>query len=385
MTKAGIFLLLLLLLIPAATAATVTITPATIVSGDTVTVNVQDLSENATFTLGISAEFDVTPGDVFSFKARDLTLPFSLDQGEVNAYTKGTHWTELSAPLSDGGSVVMRYNADENGESRISEPRNLPRGTYRYVALTGETAAGSIVTRMEVTGKKKGPSDGTISFALDGVERGTATVAVYIDGSEALSQRIVIGPSPTPTETAAPSSGGSSGSSGGHSGSSGSTVPGPATTSSADGKASLTGTDIDGAGLLALAVEGTVPAGWSAAGRAYAVTPADRTFASPAVLSFRLPAPETPATIARYENGAWSMVPSKIEGDQITTTVSRGGSYALLVPAAPDPTTPAVATTAAVTTAADTPATPTAAATPLSPLLPVIALALLLLGWGRRL
>jgi len=376
-------MILLFLMVPAATAATVTITPAEINAGDTVTVDVKDLSNNALFSLGIRGDFDVNPGDKFSFSARDLTLPFSLGSGEVSAFTRGTNWTGLSAKQGNK-SISLSNSADANGEVRITEAYNISRGTYEAITLDGRATptARSIIAEMTMKGTKMGPNDGTISFALDGVERGTATVAVYIDGSEALSQRIAIGSSPTPTETAAPSSGGNGGSSGG---SSGPATPAPAATSSADGKASLTGTDIDGAGLLALAVEGTVPAGWSAAGRAYAVTPADRTFASPAVLSFRLPAPETPATIARYENGAWSMVPSKIEGDQITTTVSRGGSYALLVPAVPDPTTTTVATTAAVTTAADTPATPTAAATPLSPLLPVIALALLLLGWGRRL
>ncbi|MFY1645147.1 hypothetical protein ACK11Z_15555, partial [Methanoculleus bourgensis] len=181
MNKSSVLLILLLLMIPAATAASVTITPTTIDPGDTVTVNVKDLSENATFTLGISAEFDVTAGDTFSFRARDLTLPFALDQGEVNAYTKGTNWTMLAAELPDGGSVSMNYTANKDGELWISQPRNLPRGTLDAVTLTGKAAAGSIITKVEMTGKKKGPDNGTISFALDGVESGTATVAVYID------------------------------------------------------------------------------------------------------------------------------------------------------------------------------------------------------------
>jgi hypothetical protein len=66
------------------------------------------------------------------------------------------------------------------------------------------------------------------------------------------------------------------------------------------------------------------PAGPSP-GSAYAVTPEDRDVCPAAVLSFRLPSADTPATIARYENGAWTPVPSKIEGDRITATVSRAG------------------------------------------------------------
>ena len=374
MNKSSVLLILLLLMIPAATAASVTITPTTIDPGDTVTVNVKDLSENATFTLGISAEFDVTAGDTFSFRARDLTLPFALDQGEVNAYTKGTNWTMLAAELPDGGSVSMNYTANKDGELWISQPRNLPRGTLDAVTLTGKAAAGSIVTKVEMTGKKKGPDNGTISFALDGIESGTATVAVYIDGSEALSQKIAIGSAPVETET--PSTGGNGGSSSGGSSSSPSTTPpAPTTTTSADGRVSLTGADIGGASLLSLAVEGILPPGWTTAGRAYAVTPADR--ALDAVLSF--PAPNTTATIARLENGTWSPVPSKIEGDQITTTITRGGSYAVLVPAGVPTQTVIPATTTAPPAATTTPA-----ATPLPALLPALACAILILVQSRR-
>jgi len=389
MTKSGIFLLLFLLLVPAATAATISISPDAIESGDTVTVNVKGLSENATFTLGISAEFDVTPGDMFSFKARDLTLPFSLDQGKMNAYTRGTNWTEISAPLSDGGSATLRYFPDENGELWINQSAgSISSGTYRIISLNGGAAAGNIITKVELTGKKKGPADGTISFALDGVERGTATVTVYIDGAEALSRAITIGGgAPTPTQTTTPtatttqSSGGDGGSSGPGGSSGGSTGPaptettGPATVTSADGKASLTGTDVAGAGLQPLPFQGTIIPGSSTAGNVYAVTPANRTFDPAAVLSFPLPSAGATATIARLENGFWSPVPSKAEGDRITTAVSRAGSYVLLVPAE----VPTLTATATTTTAATTPA-----AAPMAPLLPVIAFATLMLGWKRR-
>ena len=386
MNKSSVLLILLLLMIPAATAASVTITPTTIDPGDTVTVNVKDLSENATFSLGISAEFDVTAGDTFSFRARDLTLPFALDQGKVNAYTKGTNWTEISAPLSDGGSATLRYYADDNGETWLppQSAGSISSGTYGVITLSGEATAKSIITRLEVTGKKKGASDGTISFALDGIESGTATVAVYIDGSEALSQKIAIGSAPVETETPSPGgnggNGGSSGSSG-SSGPSGSSTPAPATTSSVDGKVSLTGTDIDGAGLLPISFEGVIPPGSSTAGRVYAVTPADRAFDPAAVLSFPLSSTDTAATIARLNNGAWSMIPSKIEGDRITATISRGGSYVVLVPAQVPTLT---ATTTTTTTTTTTPVATTPAATPLAPLLPVLACAILMLAWGRR-
>lgn len=386
MKRLGGFLLLFLLLIPAATAATITISPDAIRSGDTVTVTVNDLSDGAAFSLGIRGEFAATPGETFSFSARDLSLPFALDGGNVTAYTKGTNWTHLSAELPDGGSVSMNYTA-KNGEVRISQPRNLPSGTLSLVALDGKAAAEKITTDLVMMGTKRGPDSGTISFAIEGVTQGTATVSVYIDGAEALSRTIAIGgeaPAPTqtttPTATTTQSSGGSNG---------GSTGPAPTATTapsttvtSADGKASLTGTDIAGAGLQPLPFQGTILPGLSTAGNAYAVTPANRTFDPAAVLSFPLPSAGATATIARLEDGIWSPVPSKIEGDRITAAVSRAGSYVLLVPAeVPTLTATATTTTAAVAT---TPAATTPAAAPVAPLLPAIAFAILMFWWERR-
>ncbi len=387
------FLLLLLLLIPAATAATVTISPNAIESGDTVTVTVNDLPNGTTFSLGIRGEFAATPGETFAFTAREITLPFALDQGDVSAYTKGTNWTELSAKLPDGGSVILYKDADKNGEVRISQPRNIGSGTLNLVALGGEAAAERITADLTMMGTKRGPDSGTISFAIDGITQGTATISVYIGGSEALSRTITIGggiPTPTQTQTPPPvttptpaategsgSNGGSSGGSSG-SGSSGSGLtPHTSTVTSADGKASISGTDMAGSGLLPLAAQGSAPAGWALAGNAYAVTPANRTFDPAVVLSFPLPANEMAATIARLENGTWLPVASKIEGDQITTAVSLSGTYALLI-AAPA----AEVTTATPTTTIPATTTPTAA--PMAFFLPVIALAILALWQGRR-
>ena len=374
------FLLLLLLLIPAATAATITISPDAIESGDTVTVTVNNLPDNASFSLGIRGEFAATPGETFTFTARDISLPFALNQGEVNAYTKGTVWTELAAELPDGGSISMHYTADKNGVVRISQPRNIGSGTISLVALSGEAATTNIVADLTVMGKKRGSDSGTISFAIDGIPQGTATVSVYVDGSEALSQTITIGGgTPTPTQTAivttpTPTDTESNGG--------GSTDPAPAettasisTVTSTDGKASISGTDMAGSGLLPLAAQGSSPAGWALAGNAYAVTPANRTFDPAVALSFPLPANEMTATIARLENGTWSPVASKIEGDQITTAVSLSGTYALLIAA------PAAEVTTPTTTI---PATTTPTAAPMAFFLPLIALAILVLRQGRR-
>ncbi|HOI12461.1 MAG TPA: hypothetical protein PLG75_01305 [Methanoculleus sp.] len=377
MSKLGALLLMLALLVPAAAAATISITPAAIDPGDTVTVNVQNLPDGAAFSFGIRGEFAVTPGERFAFTAQNLVLPFSLDAGRVSAYSRGTAWTGLSVRMPDGTSASLGNNADANGEFRVTQNHNISPGTYSAITLEGETTppVGSITAELTMMGTKRGPDDGTISFAVEGIERGTATVTVYVDGSEALSRAITVGSS-SPSQ-------GNGGSPGGSPGGFFPTEPpaGPATVTSTDGKASLTGTDIEGAGLLAVAAQGTAPAGWSVSGSAYAVTPEGRAFDPAVVLSFRLPAAGATATLARLENGAWTPVPSKVEGDRITAPIGRSGSYALLI-GAPAPGQTAVTTTATTTTAA--PAATTPAAAPLAPLLPVIAFATLMLWRERR-
>lgn len=371
MKRLGGFLLLFLLLIPAATAATtVSINPETIQSGDTVTVNIKDLPDGSVFSLRIRGEFGVTPGEVFTFTAREISLPFNLTSAEVNAYTKGTNRTELEVALPDGGSYIARKNATgETDEILFSQPRDrIPSGTINVVTLRGDAAADSIIADLTVLGTKQGSNDGTVSFTVEGASQGTATVVVNVDGR----------PAPT-TQNGGGNGGGSTGPT------ATSTAATRATVTSADGKASLTGTDVAGAEVLIRAVQGTLPTGWATAGRAYAVTPVDREFDPAATLSFSLPAAGATATIARYEDGAWTAVPSRIEGDRITTTVARGGSYVLLVAAsAPEPTATTVTTSTPAATSTTVSVTTTPTAAPLAPLLTIVALATLMLGWRGR-
>jgi len=378
--RLGGLLLLLVLLIPAATAATtVSINPETIQSGDTVTVNIKDLPDGSVFSLRIRGEFGVTPGEVFTFTAREISLPFNLTSAEVNAYTKGTNRTELEVALPDGGSYIARKNATgETDEILFSQPRDrIPSGTINVVTLRGDAAADSIIADLTVLGTKQGSNDGTVSFTVEGASQGTATVVVNVDGRPA--------PTPTsmPTATTTQNGGGNGGGSTGPTATS--TAATRATVTSADGKASLTGTDVAGAEVLIRAVQGTLPTGWATAGRAYAVTPANRAFDPTATLSLRLPSAETTATLARYENGAWTPVPSKVEGDRISASVARGGSYVLLVAAsAPEPTATTVTTSTPAATSTTVSVTTTPAAAPVAPLLPVIAFAILMLDWKRR-
>jgi len=369
MSRFGALLLVLALLVPAAAAATITISPERIDPGDTVTVGVSGLPDGAAFSLGIRGEFAVTPGERFAFTARNLALPFSLGSGEVSAYSKGTEWTGLAVQMPDGASASLSNSADANGEYRTTQSYNISSGTYSAITLDGRAASTTrdIIAEATMRGTKTGPDNGRITFGIEGITHGTATVTVYVDGSQALSRTITIGSAPSSGSSGSPEAG--------------TPTTGPSPVASTDGKASLTGADIEGAGLLSVTVQGTVPAGWTVSGNAYAVTPEGRAFDPAATLSFRLPAAEATATLARYEDGAWTPVPSVVEGDLITAPVSRAGTYALLVP-----TSPAATTTSgdpvSTTTADPTATTPTA--TPVAPLLPVIALAILIFGWKRK-
>ncbi|WP_214041469.1 hypothetical protein [Methanoculleus sp.] len=371
MSKFGALLLVLVLLIPTAAAATITVTPDAIDPGDTVTVDVQNLPDGAAFSLGIRGEFDVTPGERFAFTARNLVLPFSLGSGEVSAYSRGTEWTGLSVQMPDGASASLSNNADANGEFRTTQTYNISSGTYAVITLDGRAAPTTerVVTEVTMQGTKTGPDNGRISFAIDGITHGTATVTVYVDGREALSRAITVGTPSSGTGGSSSSGPGSSGTVSSTTTAPTSTTGSPTTIAATDGKVSLTGTGIAGAGLLSLSVQGTIPPGWSTSGNAYAVTPEDRQFDPTATLSFQLPSAGAQATIARYEDGIWSAVPSRIEGDRITTAIDRAGSYILLVAAQ----VPGQTTTVTTATQARTTTAPVATASTAAPLSPFIA------------
>ena len=196
--RLGGLLLLLTLLIQVSMATTATISPTMIDPGDIVTVDVKGLLDGTTFSLDIKGEFDVKPGGKFDFTIRDLVLPFSLDSGEVSAYTRGTSGTEFS--MKRGGcEYILDSSVDENGDYRITESYDITSGTYEFITLGGRAASetGCIIAEMAMTGRKNGSDDDPICFTIEGIEQGTVTVTIYVDGREILSSAIPVGDSPT--------------------------------------------------------------------------------------------------------------------------------------------------------------------------------------------
>jgi len=212
--KHGIFIscIVFLLLVQGASALSVTVTPERIQRGDEVTIAVQGLPDNSTFTLEIEGTFPVSPGADFSFDTRDLRLPFSLHEGSISATLQ--HTTENRLLVKKGDSRVELVGLSTNGVFTTRQTGSFPAGTYDVITVGGIAApdASSVIAALTLQGRKTGPEDSEILFVADGITDGLVTIRVLVDGTVALSRTIPLGTSATPSPTTIrPSSGGSSG------------------------------------------------------------------------------------------------------------------------------------------------------------------------------
>jgi hypothetical protein len=213
--KHGIFIscIVFLLLVQGASALSVTVTPERIQRGDEVTIAVQGLPDNSTFTLEIEGTFPVSPGADFSFDTRDLRLPFSLHEGSISATLQ--HTTENRLLVKKGDSRVELVGLSTNGVFTTRQTGSFPAGTYDVITVGGIAApdASSVIAALTLQGRKTGPEDSEVLFIADGITDGLVTIRVLVDGTVALSRTIPLGTSatPTPTATSVISSGGSGG------------------------------------------------------------------------------------------------------------------------------------------------------------------------------
>lgn len=206
-----------LLLVQGASALSVTVTPERIQRGDEVTIAVQGLTDNSTFTLEIEGTFPVSPGADFSFDTRDLRLPFSLHEGSISATLQ--HTTENRLLVKKGDSRVELVGLSTNGVFTTRQTGSFPAGTYDVITVGGTAApdASSVIATLTLQGRKTGPEDSEVLFVADGITDGLVTIRVLVDGTVALSRTIPLGTSatPTPTATSVISSGGGGGGGGG--------------------------------------------------------------------------------------------------------------------------------------------------------------------------
>jgi len=376
-----IVLSLLCCLVPGASAVSISISPSQIQEGDTITVSYSGLSNGSAFALRMESLVDVAGETSFTYQANQVSMPFGLNSPQV--VLSASPVTEAGIEASEGETIKRITQISRTGTVSISQSLgNLPAGTMELIKAFGtpEEGAAAVNVVLEFSGIKMGPDSGAITFSLTGITDGSAHVIALVDGNIVTDQTILVGnptiTTPTTSPTTPPPSGGSGGSSGGSSGGGATETPTAApetvTVSSLDGIVTLETVDdaIDGAAPADLRIIRSTPSGvpdeWQVLAGSYIISPSAATFDPAAALSFNLSGVNaTTPFIAVYRDGAWTVVPSRYEGEtRLAATVSSGGQYALMAYAAVgagDDTTPVETETAPMTTteaaATTTPAT----------------------------
>lgn len=372
-----IVLSLLCCLVPGASAVSISISPSQIQEGDTITVSYSGLSNGSAFALRMESLVDVAGETSFTYQANQVSMPFGLNSPQV--VLSASPVTEAGIEASEGETLKRITQISRTGTVSISQSLgNLPAGTMELIKAFGtpEEGVDAVNVVLEFSGVKMGPDSGAITFSLTGITDGSAHVIALVDGNIVTDQTILVGnptiTTPTTSPTTPPPSGGSGGSSGGGATETPTAAPETVTVSSLDGIVTLETVDdaIDGAAPADLRIIRSTPSGvpdeWQVLAGSYIISPSAATFDPAAALSFNLSGVNaTTPFIAVYRDGAWTVVPSRYEGEtRLAATVSSGGQYALMAYAAVgagDDTTPVETETAPMTTteaaATTTPAT----------------------------
>lgn len=362
-------LLLILFTTEGASAAAITITPDHIESGDTITIDIANLPNGSTFALRMESEISLNGQSDFGFQATNVQIPFSLTNPSVRIYAEPVTLAGVRAQTS-GRIVSIEFLGDKNNV--VNKPQGLDDitgGSIDLLRVYGEANASTETVDMalELSGKKSGPDDAVITFGLEGITNGAARIIILVDGTEIVNKEIVVGEGITPTPTAttvpatttttAPSSSGSGGSS---SSGGATTTQEPAdtvTAASLDGLARLTvdREAVSGADAGSLTLIGTQPANvpedWTVLAGTYVISPAAARFSPAATFSVTLESGTDAAFLAKYENGAWTIVPTRSEGSRLAADVTAPGQYALMAFATGTTATPDATATPAGTTA----------------------------------
>jgi len=368
-----IVLSLLCCLVPGASAVSISISPSQIQEGDTITVSYSGLSNGSVFALRMESLVDVAGETSFTYQANQVSMPFGLNSPQV--VLSASPVTEAGIEASEGETIKRITQISRTGTVSISQSLgNLPAGTMELIKAFGtpEEGVDAVNVVLEFSGVKMGPDSGAITFSLTGITDGSAHVIALVDGNIVTDQTILVGNPTITTPTTSPTTPPSGGSSGGGATETPTAAPETVTVSSLDGIVTLETVDdaIDGAAPADLRIIRSTPSGvpdeWQVLAGSYIISPSAATFDPAAALSFNLSGVNaTTPFIAVYRDGAWTVVPSRYEGEtRLAATVSSGGQYALMAYAAVgagDDTTPVETETAPMTTteaaATTTPAT----------------------------
>lgn len=335
-TTPFIFLGLLFLCCAAgvASAVTVTISPDHIQEGDTITISIADLPDDSVFALRMESAIELHGETDFTYQAKRVAVPFGLKSPQVTMQASPV--TRAGIEASDGDTIRRMERRTDTGTVSISEGLgSVPAGTIDVIRAFGIAEAGSeyVDLMLELSGTKEGPDSGSITFGLEGITDGSATIIVLVDGSAVMNKKITIGtPTVVPTPTRPPSDGPGNG------------APKPDETvsvSSLDGRVKLSSvwTSISGAEPGDIRIIQTeprhIPDGWEATGRSYIISPETARFSPDAKLSFeldgRLLSPGSGSVfLASYADGQWRMIPSRIEGTSLVASISSAGQYCMM-------------------------------------------------------
>lgn len=200
-------LLLLALLAAGALAAApaaavgVDIRPDRVLDGDTVTIALTDLPNGTVFSLQLEGAVAPGPNGTFAFTTTDLVMPFTLEQGQVQAALENTATNELV--VSKGDTQAKMSGASQNGRYVVERNLTIGAGTYDEIGLSGTASPGAttVHTTLALTGIKRGPDSATISFKVRGVTQGTMTVQVFANAEKVLGKEIALGPASAATPT----------------------------------------------------------------------------------------------------------------------------------------------------------------------------------------
>ena len=204
-------LLFLACMIAAASAVTITESPAALNPGGQITISISGLNDGSDFNLLIDGKLAVTPGSMALFQTQNFNMPFSLKDGTVSASTHGTTATAFSVKPSGGKTYSVMDTADANGNFILPpQPYAVSSGMYDFLQLQGPVAPGNtlLTTEMNLDGKKYGPSNSQITFSVQGITNGAVWVTVMVDNNQVLAPtEVVIGsgiPTAAPATTTAP-------------------------------------------------------------------------------------------------------------------------------------------------------------------------------------
>ena len=201
MQRLLITLLAASLLAAAASGVGVDVRPDRVLDRDTVTITLSDLPNGTVFSLRLDGAVAPRADGTFGFTTTNLVMPFSLEQGQVQASLEETETNELV--VRRGDTRARNSGASQDGRYETGRESAIGAGTCDEIGLPGTDApsATTVRTSLSLTGVKRGPADGTISFTVRGVTSGTMTVSVFANAEKVYGKELALGPASTPTAT----------------------------------------------------------------------------------------------------------------------------------------------------------------------------------------